>query len=202
VPERRNHKRGRRVVSGYGGGAVAAIGLRLWTIASYRPVDAAAILCASAASLIIIVNAVFLQSGPHPAPFFANPTALPPPAADNRPTSTVMPVPRPSEMRVLDKPAEAVPARPPAGLRAPPARRNDPIGDLIGSSIASSSRIAAVQRVLSDFGYGQLRASGTLDEPTRTAIGKFESEHKLPVTGRVSDRLLNELAAMTGRPIQ
>jgi hypothetical protein len=205
VPERRNHKRRRRAASGYGAGAVAAIGLRLWTIASYRPVDAAAILCASAASLIIIVNAIFLQSGPHPAPFFANPTALPPPAADNRPTSTVTPMPRPSDTRALDKRAEAVPARPPAALRTPqaqPARRNDPIGDLIGSSITSSSRLAAVQRVLSDFGYGQLRASGSLDEPTRMAIEKFESEHKLPVTGRLSDRLLNELAAMTGHPIQ
>ena len=62
--------------------------------------------------------------------------------------------------------------------------------------------IAAVQRVLSDFGYGQLRASGSLDEPTKAAIEKFESEHKLPVTGRLSDRLLNELAALTGHPIQ
>jgi hypothetical protein len=169
-------------------------------IAAHRPVDLAAILCASAASLIIIVNAVFLQSGPHPAPFFANPTALPPPAADNRPTSTV-----PPETRTADKPAEATPARPSQASRTPPApplRRNDPIGDLIGASAASSSRIAAVQRVLSDFGYGQLRASGSLDEPTKAAIEKFESEHKLPVTGRLSDRLLNELAALTGHPIQ
>ena len=185
---------------------MVAIGSRLWTMAASRPVDAAAILCASAASLIIIVNAVFLQSGPHPAPFFANPTAAPPPAADNHPTSTVTPAPKPTETRPLDKPAEAAPARPAQALRtppAPPARRNDPIGDLIGSgsSIASPSRIAAVQRVLSDFGYGQLRASGTLDEPTSAAIQKFESEHKLPVTGRLSDRLLNELATMTGHPI-
>ncbi|MGC1348795.1 MAG: peptidoglycan-binding protein [Xanthobacteraceae bacterium] len=181
------------------------IGSRLWMIAAHRPVDLAAILCASAASLIIIVNAVFLQSGPHPAPFFANPTALPPPAADNRPTSTVTPVPKPPETRTADKPAEATPARPSQASRTPPApplRRNDPIGDLIGASAASSSRIAAVQRVLSDFGYGQLRASGSLDEPTKAAIEKFESEHKLPVTGRLSDRLLNELAALTGHPIQ
>jgi hypothetical protein len=168
---------------------VAAIGSRLWMIAAHRPVDAAAILCACAASLIVIVNAVFLQSGPHPAPFFANPTALPPPAADNRPTSTVTLVPKLADTRTPDRPA-------------PPLRRNDPIGDLIGSSAASSSRIAAVQRILSDFGYGQLRVSGSLDEPTKAAIEKFESEHKLPVTGRLSGRLLNELAVLTGHPIQ
>jgi Putative peptidoglycan binding domain len=203
VPERRHHRRGRRAPSG--GGAVAAIGSRLWTIAAHRPVDVAAISCASAASLIIIVNAVFLQSGPHRAPFFANPTSLPPPTADSRPTSTVTPVPKLSETRAMDKPGEAAPGRPAQVLRAPPAqpaRRSDPIGDMIGSSIASSSRIAAVQRVLSDFGYGQLRASGTLDEPTKAAIEKFESEHKLPITGRLSDRLLSGLAALTGHPIQ
>ena len=86
--------------------------------------------------------------------------------------------------------------------QGPSARRNDPIGDLIGSSVTSSARIAAVQRALSEYGYGQLRASGTLDEPTGAAIQKFESEHKLPVTGRLSDRLLHELAAMTGHSIE
>jgi hypothetical protein len=55
---------------------------------------------------------------------------------------------------------------------------------------------------LSEFGYGQLRSSGTLDEPTSAAIQKFEADRKLPVTGRLSDRLLTELATMTGRPIQ
>jgi hypothetical protein len=59
-----------------------------------------------------------------------------------------------------------------------------------------------VQRVLSAFGYGQIRPSGVLDEPTSTAIGKFESEHKLPVTGRLSDRLLSELATMIGHPVE
>jgi hypothetical protein len=34
------------------------------------------------------------------------------------------------------------------------------------------------------------------------AIQKFEAEHQLPVTGRISDRFVSELAAMTGRPIQ
>jgi hypothetical protein len=204
VPERRNNRRGRRTGARGPAGAVAAIGLRLWTTAAYHPVDSAAILCASAASLIIIVNAVFLQSGPHPAPFFANPTGLPQ-VVDNRPTASVPPAPRSLEMKPPEKTVEAAPARPAPVLRtpqAPSARRNDPIGDLIGSSATSSLRIAAVQRALAEFGYGQLRASGTFDEPTSMAIQKFESEHRLPVTGRLSDRLLNELAAMTGHPIE
>ena len=65
-----------------------------------------------------------------------------------------------------------------------------------------SPRIMAVQRVLSNYGYGQIKLSGMLDDPTSQAIEKFEREHKLPVSGRLSDRLVNELAAMTGHPIE
>ncbi|HEX9361560.1 MAG TPA: peptidoglycan-binding protein, partial [Bradyrhizobium sp.] len=34
------------------------------------------------------------------------------------------------------------------------------------------------------------------------AIQKFERERKLPVTGQMSDRLVRELIAVTGRPIE
>ncbi len=191
--DRRND--GRRVAAGTAGaagaaGAVATIGRRIWAKAAHRPVDSLAILGASAASLLIIVNAVFLQTGPHPAPFFANPTS--PPVAESRPSRNVAGMATP-------KPAEAVAARAPVGPRTQTisARRNDPIAELIGSS----SRVIVVQRVLSEFGYGQIKPSGILDEATSAAIEKFEREHKLPVTGRLSDRLLSELAAMTGRPL-
>ncbi len=185
---RRNH--GRRAVAGAAGAAsvLAALGLRVWRQAADRPVDSLAILGAAAASLVIVVNAVFLQTGPHPTPFFAMPTS-PPRAADSRPNVV---------SAATLKPAEPVPARAAAGLRQTvSARRNDPIADLIGSP----SRVMAVQRVLSDFGYGQIRPSGILDEQTSAAIEKFEREHKLPVTGRLSDRLLSGLAVMAGRPL-
>lgn len=188
---------------------MAAVGWRLWSSASHRPVDATAILCAGAASLIIVVNAIFLQSGVHPAPFFANPAAQ---APANRLTALSPIAPNsqsPTPPRMIDMaPVRAAPAA--RTQAATSARRNDPIGDLIGTSTApsstasvgSSARIIAVQRALSEFGYGQLRPSGTLDEPTSAAIQKFEADRKLPVTGRLSDRLLSELATMTGRPIQ
>jgi hypothetical protein len=210
VRERRTRS-GRRAGAGRGAatGAVAAVGLRLWSSASHRPVDATAILCAGAASLIIVVNAIFLQSGVHPAPFFANPAAQ---APANRLTALSPIAPNsqsPTPPRMIDMaPVRAAPAA--RTQAATSARRNDPIGDLIGTSTApsstasvgSSARIIAVQRALSEFGYGQLRPSGTLDEPTSAAIQKFEADRKLPVTGRLSDRLLSELATMTGRPIQ
>jgi peptidoglycan hydrolase-like protein with peptidoglycan-binding domain len=133
---------------------------------------------ASAATIVIVVNAVFLQSGPRPAPFFNNPAPL---------TVTATTRPRPAQ-QVMPKPMP----------QAIPVRSNDPIAELIGPS----PRILAVQRVLSEFGYGQITPSGILDDTTSAAIGRFEREHKLPVTGRVSDRLVSDLAAMTGRPME
>jgi hypothetical protein len=157
-----------------------------------------AILGAGATCLVVVVNAVFLQSGSHPAPFFANPVR--PQVADTTPTSaTTAPASAPSRPVEATAAVHAPPAMRP---QAPAARRNDPIAELIGSSIGSPARVLAVQRALSEFGYGQIKVSGTLDQSTTAAIEKFEGDHKLPVTGRISDRLLNELAAMTGRPVQ
>jgi peptidoglycan hydrolase-like protein with peptidoglycan-binding domain len=68
--------------------------------------------------------------------------------------------------------------------------------------IGPSPRIAAVQRALSDYGYGQIEPSGILDDATSAAIGKFERERKLPVTGAVSDRLVHALSALVGHPLQ
>jgi peptidoglycan hydrolase-like protein with peptidoglycan-binding domain len=76
--------------------------------------------------------------------------------------------------------------------------RNDPIADLI----APSQRVLAIQRALSDFGYGQIKPTGQYDPETRTAIEKFERDRRLPVTGQLSDRFVRELAAMTGRPLE
>ena len=59
-----------------------------------------------------------------------------------------------------------------------------------------------MQRALSDYGYGQIKPSGILDDATSAAIEKFERERKLPVTGAVSDRLVRELSAMVGHPLQ
>src|SRR5271170_6896872 len=156
----------------------------MWAKTTRRPVDTFAVLAAAAASFIIIVNAVFLQSGAHPAPFFAPPK--PAPVAAYSP-------PKPAAPAALAHPVTATPAPQPAAVR-----RDDPIADLIGPS----PRIAAVQRALSEYGYGQIKPSGVLDDSTSDAIEKFEREHKLPVTGRVSDRLISELQTMVGHPLE
>lgn len=92
---------------------------------------------------------------------------------------------------IRSKPA----ARPPAPI---PTAKPDPIADMI----APSKQVIAVQRALSEFGYGQIKPTGTIDPETQSAIQKFERERKLPVTGQLSHRVVRELAAITGRPLE
>ena len=61
------------------------------------------------------------------------------------------------------------------------------------------ARVIAVQRALSEFGYGQIRPSGMLDSETQRAIAGFERQRNLPITGQLSDQLIRELTAATGR---
>jgi hypothetical protein len=94
--------------------------------------------------------------------------------------------------------ATAFPQPAPAGVARPPvpipvSSRND--------AAAGSRRVAAVQRTLTEYGYGQLKPTGTVGSDTQAAIQKFERDRKIPVTGQMSDRLVRELAAMTGKAI-
>ena len=129
----------------------------------------------------IITTAMFLQAGRHPAPMFGV-VALPA-AAVSAPLPRVRPAeaePRPAEV----KPPEPVPASAKSASAQRPtavaASRSDPVGDLINAT----RRIAAVQRALTEFGYGQLKPTGVIGADTQAAIQKFERDRKLPVTGR------------------
>ncbi|MFT4279042.1 MAG: peptidoglycan-binding domain-containing protein [Rhodopseudomonas sp.] len=84
--------------------------------------------------------------------------------------------------------------RPPAGI---PSAGRDPVGEMI----TSSRRIAAVQRALTQYGYGQLKPTGTAGSDTHAAIARFERSRNLPVTGQVSDRVVRELGLMIGHSI-
>ena len=90
-------------------------------------------------------------------------------------------------------------AKVPSGRAAAPAPvRNDPIAELI----APTKQVLAIQRALADFGYGQINLTGVYDPETKEAIEKFERDRRLPVTGQISDQLVRELAAVTGRPLE
>jgi len=176
VPRRRHQSFLTRAVSGAG-----ALGFRAWDPIARRPVDSIAIIAAIATAFVIVVNAIFLQSSAHAPPFF------------DAKSSTA----KSDSLKPL---ITGTPARPVATAPAPQpiaARRSDAIAELIGPS----PRIAAVQRALAEFGYGQVKVSGILDDATSAAIAKFERDHNLPSSGRVSDRLVKELTTMVGHPI-
>jgi Putative peptidoglycan binding domain len=83
--------------------------------------------------------------------------------------------------------------RPPAPIPFP--SHNDNLAP------GGSRRVAAVQRALTEYGYGQLKPTGTIGSDTQAAIARFERERKIPATGQMSDRMVHELSAMIGRSI-
>jgi hypothetical protein len=191
----------------------------------HSPKDTFAGLIAFVAVSAIVTNAVFLQAGPHPAPMFgsaATPTIT---------LSVTNPLPRPRPIEADAASSEPRLAEPRlAEPRLIEPRTNDPMASLVKATTAASlsslplapppapaimrppapvppvqvtgsRRVAAVQRVLTEYGYGQLKATGTIGADTQAAIQKFERERKMPVTGQMSDRLVRELAVVTGHPI-
>ncbi len=182
----------------------------------HSPKDTVAGALAFAALTAIMVNALFLQAGHHPAPMFGSVVMLPeaPPAG---------PLPRPRPVEASVRPAEVSPESKPAEPRSA-----DPLTNLVKATsetpVAASNvprppaaipvaahnealvssgsrRVAAVQRALTEYGYGQLKPTGTVNADTLAAIQKFERERRMPLSGQVSERLVHELSAMIGHPI-
>jgi peptidoglycan hydrolase-like protein with peptidoglycan-binding domain len=220
-----------------------------------NPIDAVGIFLLVVAAGAILINALYRQPGPHPAPIFS----IKPRPVASEPTGGVVPaMPR-------ARPESVTPAKPEAAARpradiitdiqrelsrrglydgpvdgmvgpktdtairdfetatklkvtgeaseevlraimrmplkteaAAPRTRADPIAELI----APPQRVVAVQRALNDYGYGPVKVTGNFGAETVSAIQKFERDRKLPVTGQISQRLLRELAALTGRPLE
>ena len=177
----------------------------------HSPRDVIAGALAFAAVSAIIANALFLQAGRHPAPMFGAVSSTSAVAASANP----LPRPRPvevaaaaSESRSIEpraadplanlvKATNAAPIAPTAVPRPPAIIPVSSHNDVAGGP----RRVAAVQRALTEYGYGQLKPTGTAGSDTKAAIQKFEAARKLPVTGHVSDRLVRELTATIGHPI-
>jgi Putative peptidoglycan binding domain len=195
----------------------------------HSPKDMVAGALAFAAVTAIITNALFLQAGRHPAPLFgtvvvmppvvptsasplprprpveadasiAEPKPVEPRAADPRAADSRAADPRPVDpMTNLVKTTSAAPIVPSAIPRPPASIPGSAGSDAVAGT--GSHRIAAVQRALTEYGYGQLKPTGTIGSDTQAAIQKFERARKLPVTGQVSERLVHELNAVIGHPI-
>jgi hypothetical protein len=181
----------------------------------YSPKDMIACALALAAIVAIIGNALLMQAGRHPAPIFGAVTTLPAVASASagplprpRPVEADAPLPeiRPADPRTADpltnlvKTTSTVPATT-ANIPRPP--MTVPVSTRVDSvPVSGSHRVAAVQRALTEYGYGQLKPTGVAGSDTQAAIQKFEKARKLPVTGQVSDRLVRELASQIGHPVE
>jgi peptidoglycan hydrolase-like protein with peptidoglycan-binding domain len=148
--------------------------------------DALGVVAGALLTITVLVNVLFMQSGLHPAPMFKG-ASLQTKSTATHSTSAAVPRPRPSEPTVLPAPSKPT---------APSVARNG-----VERSPASN-RVIALQRALAEYGYGQIKATGIIDGDTRTAIEKFERERKLPITGQATDRVVRELAAVTGRALE
>jgi hypothetical protein len=194
--------------------------------------DSVAVLCALLAAGAIITNALFLQRGPHPSPILMHKTAAraaAPVALESK--DVVLPRPHPAKTdsakpepariepvkaepvkseslpaaksdMLVPRPVRTVPMTQPKTETTPEAnvpRPPDPIGEIIAPP---SRRVSAVQRVLSEYGYGQIKPTGNLDRETQDAIEQFERAKKLPVTRQITPVLMRELASLAGRPLE
>lgn len=59
-------------------------------------------------------------------------------------------------------------------------------------------RILAAERALDRAGYGPLSVDGRFGADTREAVQRFQRDHRLPVTGQLDERVMRELANVTG----
>lgn len=159
----------------------------------HSPKDLVAGGLAFVAAGAIVTNAMFMQAGHHPSPIFGSAVTMPPVQLSN-------PLPRPRPIEA-DETARAEPhanvAGAPTNAVKPAVPHRDPVADLINAN----RRVAVVQRTLTEYGYGQLKPTGSVGTETQAAIRKFEQARRMPVTGQMSDRLVRELVALTGRPI-
>lgn len=108
-------------------------------------------------------------------------------------------------------PVSATPNRPAASATSEPPPRRPPANlganaDVTGAvrppaEVTPSPRILAVQKALAKLGYGPLKVNGRPGGETRTAIQRFQRDRNLSPDGEITDRLVRELASVSGTAI-
>jgi Putative peptidoglycan binding domain len=207
VPRRRGSKAAAKDVDSERG-----LAMRIFL---YSPKDMIAGALALAAVVAIIANALLMQAGRHPAPMFGTVTVMPAVASlpaghvpRPRPVDTEIPLPeaRPAEPRTADPLTSLVKTTsmvPPTAANIPRPPMTVPVSTRAeGAALPGPHRVAAVQRALTEYGYGQLKPTGVVGPETQAAIQRFERARRLPVNGQISDRLVRELAATIGHPVE
>jgi len=84
----------------------------------------------------------------------------------------------------------------------PVAMTESPVVSTTSAIRISKQEIRAAQEALVDFGYGKLKADGSLGPSTRKAVAAFERAKGLPVTGRLGTATLQALRIHTASVTQ
>jgi len=161
-----------------------------WSLA-----DATAFAVGTVAAIAVLMNALFIQPTWH----------RPPVPSDGPAPAQTSVAPHARQVDPTPNPTMAVRAAPSAAKSAaagPLPLRPSQSTSMASERPPSSKRVIAVQRTLAEYGYGQIKPSGIIDAETQAAIQKFERERKLPITGQASERVVRELAAVTGRALE
>lgn len=172
----------------------------------------------------IVANALFLQSGRHPAPLFSTRAVSGSPEVPKRddlveaiqaglrqagyyagPVDGLSGPQTSAAIAAYERAtgrARTGTASPEllASIRSPKTHEPNPEPALQpaasgGGDALPDGRVAAVQSALSRAAYGPLRPDGQFGPQTRDAIMRFQRDHGLPQTGEISDALLVELRA-------
>jgi hypothetical protein len=182
-----------------------AYGASVLRLLRRSPRDAVGFVIGTVATIAILINALFMQPSSHPAPMFkgAAVAARPVASSDHLPAAAG----RPRQF----EPAAINAGAPPRTLGAvskgttagtPAVRPRSITNTVVTERPMPSTRVIALQRALAEYGYGQIKPSGIVDAETQAAIQKFERERKLPISGQASERVVREMAAVTGRALE
>jgi len=143
----------------------------LWRALRHAPAGIFACL-----GLAVVINALLMQHGEHPAPLFQTREALHETRMAATPVRAAkvdrIPQERPETVRGRAEPA-------PSATRPSP----DPV-------------VFAVQKALAEAAYGPLQVDGLKGRQTTDALRHFQLDHGLPVNGEIDRQTLDRLAAI------
>ena len=167
----------------------------------------AAIGMSAAVAIGIMVNALMMQKGHHPAPLFASASSFRLAAVPAAP-----PRPKGQGAEMTNASTMALPTAAPASTTSagkttavPQAPRDmvtdDPIARLLRGSPsipgATDKPVLGAQKALLKLGFN-VKANGLMGSSTKKAIEAFEKDRHLPVRGELSHKLIKVLAAESG----
>ena len=183
----------------------------------HRVARVAAIAMAATMAIGIMVNALVLQKGHHPAPLFGKATASTSTMAVPKTTSAA-PAVRTVQSEDAATPEPKAPSAKPrktvvAAREAEASVSDDAIGRLLAggpSPVAGKGppdarpdgkMVTGVQRALTKLGF-KVPTTGTIGPATKKAIEAFEKDRHMPVKGELNRRLVKVLAAESGTKIE